>query len=158
MKNKIVSKTFVEAIWGTSKELNISLLETAEYYSIISTYRYFDPRYSSVPKSKYWYERILPKYDNFRFKTALRVSREHFNLIRELLSVNPIFQTRNTTPLETKLAITLYRFGCDGSGSSYMKVGQLFGISDGGAIISFTNQVIQVNPFILTTWFAITLS
>ena len=50
-------------------------------------------------------------------------------------------------PVEKQLAITVYRFGCDGSAASYWKIGQHFGVSDGGTIRNCTDRVIQVRPY-----------
>ena len=110
------------------------------------SYRYLLPR-QLVPKSDQWYINILPSLDDSRFKQFMRVQREDFGRILSMIENNKVFKNQNKKRqlnVDLQLAISLFKFGCNGTGSSIHKVASLFGIGDGGTIHLVVNRVIQV--------------
>lgn len=122
------------------------LMTTIEHFALVNNFRYLDRRSWTVPKSTEWYLKILPSYDDNRFKSCLRVSRNQFREIIIKLSECNIFKQQNFKfTIELQIAVALYRFGNDGSGVSFQKIGQIFGISDAGAVRACTDRVIKVS-------------
>jgi hypothetical protein len=127
------------------KKFDDNLVQCCEEVLAVLQFRYSGPRTIKILKSKDWFNNILPSYDDDRFKSCLRVTRSDFSTLLELISPLPIFKTKTKMfSVDVQLAITLYRFGCDGSGVSYWKVGHQFGISDCGSILNCTQRVIKV--------------
>ena len=76
--------------------------------------RYLEPRTYNIAKSQYWYNNILPSYDDGRFKKIMRMFPESFKALVNLLNVHPIFQSNHITqqaPVELQLAVFLRRLG-----------------------------------------------
>lgn len=100
-----------------------------------------------LPKSEDWYLNILPELNEDRFKYFLRVSRNDFQKILDLIKDNPIFHGKNCSkqiPVEKQLALTLFKLGHDGSGSSVQSTGAMFGVGDGGSVMKIAIRVISV--------------
>jgi hypothetical protein len=113
----------------------------------VSSFRYAIVR-QPVPKSDQWYHNVLPSLDDYRFKQFLRVSRRDFGRIMRLIENNPVFAPTNNQrqlSIDKQLAITLYKFGFDGTGSSLVNTAALFGIGDGGSVMKVVTRVIQVS-------------
>jgi hypothetical protein len=140
----ILVRTIIEITWANNIEtVDRELNNCCEDVLSLLSFRYTSPRLL-VPKSKEWFYKVLPEYDNLRFKSSLRVDREDFEKLLNIISPSPIFHTsKKMIAVDLQLAISLYRFGCEGSGVSYIKVGQMFGISDGGTIKTCTERVIK---------------
>src|SRR3990170_8521601 len=111
---------------GIAEDNNLitwSLLELSEQ-------RYFNPR-TYVSKSSYWYNEILPSYDDKRFKKILRMTSESFKTLVQLISSHDIFKSnseRKQVPVELQLAIFLHRIG---SKSDIFNICLKFGIGEG---------------------------
>ena len=98
-----------------------------------------------MPKQLQWFHRVLPDYDDFRFRQAIRVSREDFELLLELIKDDPVFtSSKSQFPVSVQLAVALYRFGIYGTGASVCSVARIFGVGDGSSVIRFTRRIIQV--------------
>jgi hypothetical protein len=98
-------------------------------------------------KSDEWYTTVLPEMDDFRFKQFLRVSRSDFSFILRLIENHEVFHGKNSSkqfPVPKQLAIALHKMGFEGSGSSLANVAALFGVSDGGTIMTVTFRIIKV--------------
>ncbi|ODM99709.1 putative nuclease HARBI1 [Orchesella cincta] len=54
--------------------------------------------------------------------------------------------------VQKQLAITLYKFGVDGSGSSVCNVAALFGVGDGGTVMKIMGRVIQAILMLQPKW------
>jgi hypothetical protein len=68
------------------------------------------------------------------FRDALRVSPTTFDIIVNRIEHDPVFTNNSTSaqmPIETQLAIALYRFGHDGDAASMQNVANWAGISKG---------------------------
>ena len=100
----------------------------------------------AVPKSKYWFNEVLPALDDRRFKQMMRVTRTQFGLILSLIENQNVFISRNKqeTPVATQLAVVLYRLGCSGEGGTIAKISTLFGLGDGGSVDRLTKRVFMV--------------
>ncbi len=146
MEKILLKGAFAVLDANTFKKLDQELIETIEEFACVINYRYSVPRSCQVPRSKDWYTNVLPHYDEDRFKSCVRVTRAQFSRIMDLIKPMPVFQTtsHNALPVEVQLAVSLFRFGNDGSGASYERVGQLFGISEAGMIKLCVDRVIQV--------------
>ena len=71
-----------------------------------------ESRKYNIAKSQYWYNNILPSYDDSRFKKILRMFSESFKVLVNLLNTHPIFQSNNVkqqAPIELQLAVFLRR-------------------------------------------------
>ncbi|PKY32136.1 hypothetical protein RhiirB3_531931 [Rhizophagus irregularis] len=53
--------------------------------------RYLEPRIYNVAKSQYWYNNILPSYNDIRFKKIMRMLPENFKALVNNLIDHPIF-------------------------------------------------------------------
>lgn len=86
---------------------------------------------------------VLFELDDFRFKKILRVTKQTFCHLLELIRFNPVFYGKNSCkqlPISHQLAITLYKLGC--YGENLTKTGMFLGIGDGG-----TTQRIMLRVF-----------
>jgi hypothetical protein len=54
--------------------------------------RYLEQRSYHVTKSKDWYNNILPKYEDCRFKKIIRMNSINFQKLVSLLIIHPIFK------------------------------------------------------------------
>jgi hypothetical protein len=96
----------------------------------------------SVVKSKYWYNDILPAYDNIRFKKILRMLPENFKLLVNLIKNHSIFQNNNSkqqSPVELQLAVFIRRLGLR---NDIFSICSNFGIAE-GTVILFCKRVIK---------------
>lgn len=144
---KILLEGYFNILWAkTNSQLDQELLSVVENFLTVTKYRYIGPRTFKIPKSRDWYLNVLPYYDDGRFKSCLRVTRKDFKIILDAITPSPVFHTKSKKmfAIENQLAVALYRFGCDGSGVSLVKVGQQFGISDAGMVLNCTNRIIKV--------------
>ena len=57
--------------------------------------RYIEKRFHNVIKSRDWYKKILPNYDDSRFKIIIRMDSINFQKLVSILSDNPIFQSNS---------------------------------------------------------------
>ncbi|GES75521.1 protein ANTAGONIST OF LIKE HETEROCHROMATIN PROTEIN 1-like [Rhizophagus clarus] len=67
-----------------------------------------------VLKSQHWYHKILSLYDNIRFKKVLRMERQQFNKLVQVLQNDTVFQNKGNkpqAPVEFQLVIFLRRLG-----------------------------------------------
>uniref|UniRef100_A0A0K8VC70 Putative nuclease HARBI1 n=1 Tax=Bactrocera latifrons TaxID=174628 RepID=A0A0K8VC70_BACLA len=97
-----------------------------------------------VPKSPVWLNEILNKFDENRFRQMLRVSKEQFNKIFNLIKNDPEFNKAHSSkqiPVDLQLAIVLYRLGSCGEGAALKKIATLFGVGDGGTLSIITKRV-----------------
>jgi len=71
--------------------------KTIVYFSLITLLqvRYFEPR-NYVHKSQEWFNKILPYYDNTRFKKIFRMTLQNFYNLSSLIKTHPIFNTNGT--------------------------------------------------------------
>jgi len=67
------------------------------YFSLITLLqvRYFELR-NYVHKSQEWFNKILPYYDNTRFKKIFRIIPQNFYNLSSLIKTHPIFNTNGT--------------------------------------------------------------
>jgi hypothetical protein len=120
--------------------------EAFEQLLVVQAMRTTVPRVM-VPKSCQWYSTILPSLDDYRFKVHMRVSRHDFGRILAMIESDPVFHGPNSWkqfPVEKQLAISLFKFGFDGTGSSLVNTAALFGIGDGGSVMIAVERVIKV--------------
>lgn len=116
--------------------------ELLEEYSILlciaESNRYLMPFIRNyVPKSNHFVCEILPNLDERRFEKFIRVNWKCFKKILSLIETDEVFDgARNGKqyPIETQLAVTLFRLGSSGEGATISKIASLFGIGDGGTI------------------------
>ncbi len=122
------------------KDLHIDL----KIIKMIACTRYLRVQ-SAVPKSgtlHLAWEHASSPNDHHRFVQMLRVTPESFQFILQLIENHPVFQTcsnRPQTPVQTQLAVTLYRMGRFGNGASVPDIARIAGISE-GSVEEFTNR------------------
>lgn len=107
----------------------------------LSSSRYLAPR-NHIPKSKHWYHEILPLYDDIRFKKVLRMERQQFNKLVQVLQNDTVFQNKGNkpqAPVEFQLVILLRRLG---SKDDILSICSRFGISE-GTVILYINRVMK---------------
>ncbi|CAB5384567.1 unnamed protein product [Rhizophagus irregularis] len=105
--------------------------------------RYLEQRSYHVAKSKDWYNYILPKYEDCRFKKIIRMNSINFQKIVSLLITHPIFQNNSNhlqVSVELQLAIFLRRIG---SKEDIFGLCSRFGITK-GTIYLYCKRVIIV--------------
>jgi hypothetical protein len=130
----------------TSKEADKIFDCAVQDILLLNSSRYTIVR-QPLPKSDVWYTTILPTYDDRRFKIFLRVTRKDFRTILSIVEESPVFKTFNgqkQLAVDKQLAITLYKLGFDGSGSSLSNAAAHFGIGDGGSVMKICSRVITV--------------
>src|SRR3989337_2212983 len=84
-----------------------------EILLVLSSLRYLVPQ-NHVVKSQHWWYEILPLYDEIRFKKVLRIEKQQFNKLVQILQNDTIFQSKGNkpqAPVELQLAIFLRRLG-----------------------------------------------
>lgn len=92
--------------------------------------RYLEERTRNIAKSKNWYNDILPKYDDSRFKKIIRMESINFQKLVSLLVTHPIFQNNSNllqAPVELQIAIFLRRIG---SKENIFELCSRFGIAE----------------------------
>lgn len=112
-----------------------------EILLVLSSSRYLIPR-TYVSKSQHWWYEILPLYDDLRFKKVLRMERQHFNKLVQVLQDDPVLQNKGKkpqAPIELQLAIFLKRLG---SKDDILSICSRFGISE-GTVILYVNRLIK---------------
>ncbi|KIO22284.1 hypothetical protein M407DRAFT_79390 [Tulasnella calospora MUT 4182] len=108
---------------------------TAILLAILQT-RYLAPRIP-VPKASQLhlaFEFAAIGQEKHRFVQMLRVTPEAFHHILSLIQDHPIFMCRGPrpqAPVELQLAVTLYRAGRYGNGSSVGDIARIAGVSEG---------------------------
>ncbi len=108
----------------------------------LSEKRYHNPRIYNISKSSYWYNKILPFYDDKRFKKILRMTSESFKKLVQLISSHNIFKSnsqRKQAPVELQLAIFLHRIG---SRSDIFNICSKFDIGE-GTVVLYTKRIIK---------------
>ncbi len=113
-----------------------------EILLVLSSSRYLTPRNYSISKSQHWWCEILPLYDDIRFKKVLRMEKQHFIKLVQVLQNDTIFQSEGNkpqAPVELQLAIFLRRLG---SKDDIVSICSRFGVSE-GTIILYVNRVIK---------------
>src|SRR6266536_1337068 len=63
-----------------------------------------------IPKSNSWYKNVLFKYDEKRFRTTLRMNRQTFWMIVNIIKDHEVFSDKQN-PVELHLSITLFLLG-----------------------------------------------
>ncbi|ODM92119.1 putative nuclease HARBI1 [Orchesella cincta] len=128
--------------------------QAIEDVMILQTARYTIPR-QPLPKSDKWFTEILPEVDENRFRQFMRVTRKDFAFILQQIENDKCFNGPNSNlqlTVQKQLAITLYKFGVDGSGSSVCNVAALFGVGDGGTVMKIMGRVIQAILMLQPKW------
>ena len=94
--------------------------------------RYLDLRVQ-VPRAPDRIHWLLFELDDARFKQEVRMYRDSFEQLAELLKTDPDFQTpprrMQQAPVRHQLAVALSRFGHFGNAASVGKIARLFSIS-----------------------------
>src|SRR5687767_2583210 len=101
----------------------------------LNNVRYLEPRKYNIAKSQYWYNNILPSYDDSRFKKIMRMFPESFKILVNLLNTHSIFQSNNMkqqAPVELQLAVFLRRLG---SKEDVFSLCSHYGIAEGTVIL-----------------------
>ncbi|PKC17266.1 hypothetical protein RhiirA5_369156 [Rhizophagus irregularis] len=104
--------------------------------------RYLEPRIYNVAKSQYWYNNILPSYNDIRFKKIMRMLPENFKALVNNLIDHPMFQSNNTkqqAPVELQLAVFLRRLG---SKEDVFSVCSRYGIAE-GTVLLFCKRIMK---------------
>lgn len=99
----------------------------------------------NVPKSSQWNENVLSNFDDDRMRQMVRVAPIEFKHILCLIKEDPVFRNKNLVPqlpLDLQLKIALFRLGSSGDSASIRKIATLFGVGDGGTVITVTDRVI----------------
>ncbi|KAK0470702.1 hypothetical protein IW261DRAFT_1553686 [Armillaria novae-zelandiae] len=108
------------------KDLHIDL----KIIKMIACMRYLHAR-SAVPKAgtlHLAWEHASNPNDHHQFVQMLCVTPESFHFILQLIENHPVFQThsnRPQTPVQTQLAVTLYRMGRFGNGASVPDIARI---------------------------------
>ena len=80
--------------------------------------------------------------DHARFVDMLRVSPQVFDVILYFIHDHPVFQNNSNNPqapVQTQLAVTLYRMGRYGNGASVKDIAHIAGISE-GSVENYTDH------------------
>ncbi|OXA46779.1 protein ANTAGONIST OF LIKE HETEROCHROMATIN PROTEIN 1 [Folsomia candida] len=122
--------------------------------SAVLCIRYATSRTIKTPKSKEWIFSVLPNYAEREFKENLRVSRTDFGRILNIISPYEGFsniEPGKQFPIAIQLAVALFRFGVNGTGASYSKLAQKFGIGN-GTVDAITKRVIKAIVSVEKEW------
>src|SRR5215471_7652720 len=113
IKEKLIEKILIELdeedLTDSNEEQEeqedseISILSLLAFNEV----RYLEPRVYNIAKSQYWYDNILPSYDDIRFKKIMRMFPENFKKLVNLLS----FHLKKQASVELQLASFLRRLG-----------------------------------------------
>lgn len=116
--------------------------------------RYPVPR-SRVQKSNDWVDRVLPLYDEERFRIYARCSRSTFDFILSQIENSPHFRNRSPNspqqPIRQQLLTALNKLGSDGSGSAWRRSAALVGSSEGNTI-NQTRRVVHALFDLFEDW------
>jgi hypothetical protein len=142
---RMCEDTALEVLHAPDHEVDRVFDDFLQDFLIVKSMRTTVPR-SIVPKSDAWYQSVLPELDDHRFKQFLRMRRQDFAFLLTLIEGHEVFQSRKKVqiPIAKQLAITLYKLGFDGSGSSLANTAALFGIGDGGTVMKVVERVLEV--------------
>jgi hypothetical protein len=108
----------------------------------LSEQRYLVPRVYNVAKSFEWREKILPAYDEERFKKLFRMSRHSFSLLADRIRNDGAFISRGNkeqAPVELQLAVFLRRLG---TMEDIFSICSHFGIAE-GTVILYSKRVMK---------------
>jgi hypothetical protein len=97
--------------------------------------RYIEPRIYNIAKSQYWYNDILPSYDDIRFKKIMRMLPENFKALVNLINTHPIFQSnyiKQQAPVELQLAVFLRKLE---SKDDVFSICSRYGIAEGTVLL-----------------------
>lgn len=90
-----------------------------------------------IPKSDSWYKYVLFEYDEKRFRTTLRMNKQTFWTIVNMIKDHPVFSDQQKT-VEFQLSVTLFLLG---GKSTIWNVASRFGISI-GSVAKYTQRII----------------
>ena len=97
-------------------ELNLNELDDDNYELIkivllaLSSNRYLVSQKHNIVKSKHWWYEILPLYDDIQYKKVLRMEKQQFNRLVQILQHDIVFQDKGNKPqasVDFQLAIFL---------------------------------------------------
>ncbi len=97
--------------------------------SLLKTW-YLEQKNYCIIKSKEWYNDILPKYDDNRFKKKMRIDFINFQKLVLMLNTHQIFQNNSSNfqaPIEFQLAVFLRKIG---SKENIFEICSRFGIAE----------------------------
>ena len=128
---------------NSSLENNDELVDLIkEILLVLSSSRYLVSQNYSLAKSQHWWHEILPLYDDIHFKKVLRMEKQQFNKLVQVLQDDTIFQnggSKPQAPVELQLAIFLRRLG---SKDDIESICSRFGVSE-GTIILYVNRIMK---------------
>ena len=96
----------------------------------------------NITKLQYWYNNILPSYEDIKFKKVLRMLSENFKSLVNLIKNHSIFQNnspKQQAPVELQLAVFLRRLG---SRNDIFSICSNYGIAE-GTVILFCKRVMK---------------
>ncbi|KAI8115356.1 Protein ANTAGONIST OF LIKE HETEROCHROMATIN PROTEIN 1 [Lucilia cuprina] len=102
--------------------------------------------FNTVPKSVIWRDDILTTLDENRFRQMLRVERKQFLMLCDLIRNDPEFTKAHSSKqftVELQLAIVLFHLGSSGESASIKKIATIFGVGDGGTILTITKRIFK---------------
>jgi hypothetical protein len=94
-----------------------------------------------VHKSQEWFNKVLPHYDNKRFKKLFRMTPQNFYKLSSLIETHPIFSTNSTNQqadVSLQLAVFLRRLAI----GDIFSICALFGVAE-GTVILYTQRVLK---------------
>ncbi|XP_034486475.1 protein ANTAGONIST OF LIKE HETEROCHROMATIN PROTEIN 1-like [Drosophila innubila] len=98
-----------------------------------------------VPKPIKWRYNILSSFNDEHFYQMLRVSRNQFAKLVYLIKGDKVFARYSAShrqmPIELQLAIVLFRLGSSGGNASVRKIGEIFGVGNGGTVVKITERM-----------------
>lgn len=114
-----------------------------DFYIAYYSFRYSVPFViGSFPKSQQFLLEIVPQLDDERFKVLFRMGRHTFGQLLHLIENDKCFQykgrgRKQVSPV-IQLQIVLFRLGCS---ITLNRIAFLFGVGDGGTIITYCRRV-----------------
>ncbi|XP_050322655.1 uncharacterized protein LOC126754590 [Bactrocera neohumeralis] len=135
----------IEEIESDDDAVDAVLNELADNISVIMECRRGD--YSTIPKSDIWRNNILTTLDEDRFRQMLRVGRDQYNMLVDLIKNDEEFNKAHSCKqfsVELQLAITLFRLGSSGESAAFRKIATIFGVGDGETISLITKRIFRV--------------
>src|SRR6266536_1315587 len=139
IEEKLIERILLELDEEELTDSNEEQEEDTENFMLgllaLNEVRYLEPRVYNIAKSQYWYNNILPSYDDIRFKKIMRMFPENFKVLVNLLGTHPIFISNNIkqqAPVELQLAVFLRRLG---SKEDVFSVCSRYGIAEGTVLL-----------------------
>jgi len=139
IEEKLIERILLELDEEELTDSNEEQEEDTENFMLgllaLNEVRYLEPRVYNIAKSQYWYNNILPSYDDIRFKKIMRKFPENFKVLVNLLGTHPIFISNNIkqqAPVELQLAVFLRRLG---SKEDVFSVCSRYGIAEGTVLL-----------------------